>query len=563
MRVSIEIIPIPSGSQFVQAIGANDPESLNDFRVRIVCSDNATGLTYNGITVSAGSSVISLSGDNVGWEATIRPATTAGTLTITVNANAFAEGNAQTSKDIRLSTSFPDTDAETTTQLLSFGGTGITITPTRIIVLVSNTLRFYTHAGVEQTAERISSSTVFLSAWGDIDWINGDILASRSANTLRRYRLDGVNTPIEIREHFTASFIGGITHSDLGIVTGKSGREIVVQKYGETSVKIVEYPQFGSGNTSFSGIQKIVDNYYFLTDANATEDFAYLTLTDDAEFEKLRYLNIDANNSIRDTALYGDTLYILHQSAIYTLDIKKYRPIGINTKTTIPIQFATEGDTIPLKQYCPDAHTIIFGVGMDKPSYLSINADNEIVIASSAVTETSPVLVKLTGINYIDSVDFEFYLVIEKAAAPVWRNVSSLTIRAGSSYDLFQIVPDAETIEFRSGRTRLAGSSLSNGIFRIGTVAGIAHFTARKGSRSSHIEIEIAVVQARDRSSFSDIFRHRVEIAGIDVTADVSVFPNVSATLDAVSLNVYQPNEVVLTLKSNNLNGYKYNEGGR
>ena len=91
--------------------------------------------------------------------------------------------------------------------------------------------------------------------------------------------------------------------------------------------------------------------------------------------------------------------------------------------------------------------------------------------------------------------------------------------------------------------------------------AAPAHFTARKGSRSLHIEIEIVVIQARDRSSFSDIFRHRVEIAGIDVTADVSVFPTVSATLDAVTLNNYQPNEVVLTLKSNNLNDYKYNDG--
>ena len=245
----------------------------------------------------------------------------------------------------------------------------------------------------------------------------------------------------------------------------------------------------------------------------------------------------------------------------HTLDIRPYRPLAKNTKTTIPVIFANEGDTIPLKQFCPDAKSITFGVGFDKPDFLSTNANNDLEIASNAVSETSPVLVKLTGINYIDSIDFEFYLVILQTAAPAGRKVSSLTMRAGSSYDLFQIVPDAESIEFRSGRTRLAGSSLSNGIFRIGTVGGTSHFTARKGSRSSHIEIEIVVIQASDRSSFSDIFRHHVEIAGIDVTADVSVFPTVSATLDAVTLNNYQPNEVVLTLKSNNLNDYKYNDG--
>ena len=60
---------------------------------------------------------------------------------------------------------------------------------------------------------------------------------------------------------------------------------------------------------------------------------------------------------------------------------------------------------------------------------------------------------------------------------------------------------------------------------------------------------------------FSDTFRHRVEIAGIDVSADVSVFPTVSVSLDALTLNNYKPNEVVLTLKSNNINGFKYNDG--
>ena len=69
-------------------------------------------------------------------------------------------------------------------------------------------------------------------------------------------------------------------------------------------------------------------------------------------------------------------------------------------------------------------------------------------------------------------------------------------MRANSSYDLFQLVPDAESIEFRSGRTRLAGSSLSQRRFH-GWDGGrsLQHFTARKGSRSSHIEMNIDVVQ--------------------------------------------------------------------
>ena len=33
MAVTLEIIPIPIGSAFVETLGTDDPESLNDFRV--------------------------------------------------------------------------------------------------------------------------------------------------------------------------------------------------------------------------------------------------------------------------------------------------------------------------------------------------------------------------------------------------------------------------------------------------------------------------------------------------------------------------------------------------
>ena len=208
-----------------------------------------------------------------------------------------------------------------------------------------------------------------------------------------------------------------------------------------------------------------------------------------------------------------------------------------------------------LTPFAPDAERIVFAVGSDKLTYLSINANNEIAVASNAVTETAPVLVKLTAINRIDSIDFEFYLVILQAAAPVWRKVSALTMRAGSRYDLFQLV-DAESIAFRSGRTRLAGSSLSNGVFTVGTEGGAAHFTARKAGRSSHIEINIDVVQRLADINPSNPFRYRVEIEGIDVTGDLASLPIVSETLDPVLINEYRVNEASLNLRNSDK---KYN----
>ena len=133
-------------------------------------------------------------------------------------------------------------------------------------------------------------------------------------------------------------------------------------------------------------------------------------------------------------------------------------------------------------------------------------------------------------------------------------------MRAGSSYDLFQLVPDAESIVFRSGRARLVGSSLSSGMFKIGTVGGVAEFTARKGSRSSHNRIQIDVVQGvGNRSSLlqkKGVFRYRVEIAGIDVTPDLVGTPSVSETLDPIIINEYRVNEASIVLRNE---GGKYN----
>ena len=210
-----------------------------------------------------------------------------------------------------------------------------------------------------------------------------------------------------------------------------------------------------------------------------------------------------------------------------------------------------------MTQFSPDAERFTFDVGFDKPPHLSINTSNELVVGSGPT-----VLVKLKAINRIDATEtesFGFYLIIRRADTPVWRKVSALTMRAGSSYDLFQLV-DADSIAFRSGRPRPTGSSLANGVFTVGTVGGVSHFTARKGSRSSHIEINIDVVQGvGNRSSLlqkNGVFRYRVEIAGIDVTPDLVGTPSVSETLDPIIINEYRVNEASIVLRNE---GGKYN----
>ena len=504
MPASVEILNIPIGSVLTSSIGANDEADKNDFTVLLLWGENVD-LTQSGISVSAGSSIVAFEGANSVYMVRVRPPQTAGTVTVTVVANAVAEGNPQTSKSIRLSTTFPDADAETTTQafthglptvFLTSGPTGIAVTPTRIIIASfpsGMVLTKFTHAGVEQTAETSSVSGIISRR---IDIINGDILVPGgriNENAPTRYREEG-DTLIAI-ETYSGLGSSSIVHTRLGITAKTaSTNEISAVPYGDTTAIVYDVP----GLSTYAMMAHQNDLLYFAWRGLSTDTFGLAEITGDDEINFLTSLNIshdDPNGGFDfvDISLYRDTLYILSSTSVYTLDIKKYRPVAKNTKSTLYPVFAEAGDTIDLTQFSPDAERFTFDVGFNKPPYLSINASNELVVGSGAET----VLVKLKAINRIDATEtesFGFYLIIRRAQSPVWRNVSELTMRAGSSYDLFQLV-DADSIAFRSGRARPTGSSLANGVFTIGTVGGTAAFTARKGNRSSHIEIEIDVVQ--------------------------------------------------------------------
>lgn len=182
------------------------------------------------------------------------------------------------------------------------------------------------------------------------------------------------------------------------------------------------------------------------------------------------------------------------------------------------------------------------------------------MIANNAVSETTPVLVKLTGINYVDATapdTFQFYLVIEPATAPTWREAETLTMLANSTFDMHQIV-DADSIALQSGPT---GSSVSEGVLAIGTTGGSVVLRATKGSLTSDLTVAILIVQESDPSNFSDAPKYSTEIAGIDVSQDVLRQPSVALRLDDTNLNEYEEDDIELTLKSDDGNGYKYTDG--
>ena len=562
---SVEILTIPIGNQLTSAIGANDKEDQNDFPVLFLFSENGTGLTEAGITLSTGATLVSLEGKNSVYEAKIRPPKTSGIVTVTVNANAVTEGNAQTSKDIEVVTNYPATDAETPTLLFNHSNltnaSGLTVSPTRVIASrggdTTGSIVFFTHAGVQQTTETLLSNTTAITE--RIEYFNDTLLIAGN----QIYRAPGrfsLTDLSEIERYAIPSTSGFIVHTRLGVIGIDNTRVFYIQPYGTTAhddrVEHQLPTEFGYRNIAHQD-----DLLYMAERGFSTNIFALAEINDADGATYVSQLNINRpSGGMRDIAIYRDTLYMLgvNNGNIYTLDIRKYRPVAKRTKTTIYPQFVEAGDTIDLTQFSPDAERFTFDVGFKKPPHLSINASNELGVGSGAETA----FVKLKAINRIDATEtdsFGFYLIIRRAETPVWRKVSALTMRAGSSYDLFQLV-DADSIAFRSGRPRPTGSSLANGVFTVGTVGGVSHFTARKGSRSSHIEINIDVVQGvGNRSSLlqkNGVFRYRVEIAGIDVTPDLVGTPSVSETLDPIIINEYRVNEASIVLRNE---GGKYN----
>ena len=190
--------------------------------------ENGTGLQESDITLSTGASLVELTGDGVTWEAVIRPPETAGTLTITIAADAFTEGNVETSKDIRISTSFPDVDAEVPTEIFSVtSGNYIGVSSTRIIVATipintfSSTMRFYDFSGAVQTSEQLTLTKPG-SVLNNFGYINNSVI-------LGGWRYD-ISSGERIQDA-TPATIRAFTHTRLGfIVAGTTS--FALSRYG-------------------------------------------------------------------------------------------------------------------------------------------------------------------------------------------------------------------------------------------------------------------------------------------------------------------------------------------
>ena len=576
---TITIHTSPIGSQLTSTIDTSvdppEPDSKNDFPIFITGDGNFT-LEQSDVDLSSGYSIQSFDGSGCTYTAMIRPPETAGTLTVEIAENAVPENNPAVSHDIRISEEFPDADAQAPTLLFDHGITGlsdslgIAVLPTLILVyrITATEVKFaeFEFDGTSIQTQTLTGQTN--PAYGGVDYINGDLLAFRrqsSDNRILRYDLanlavltsgEGIPYAPESGDDYQ-----GIAHTRLGYAYTKSGI-ISTLPYGSTDATAATDHDLSDhitiGSTAIIAHQS--DLIYIFSHSNNQTGVVEIGNDDTLTFYKHINIDIDVgtNDPLQDVAIYRDTFYFGHADGVYTLDARPFRPMAKNTKQDIYPVIIRADATIDLTDYAPDAETIIFDVGFDLPSWLSISS-NSLTVDTTSITETTVCFVMLKGINYIDSTEtgtFGFYLIVMPLTAPVWKSVSELTMRANSTYNLRQLVT-ADSITFRTGRTQPTGSSISDGVFTIGTTSGAAEFTATANSLDSHISLEIDVIQAQSDLRGARL-RYKVEIEGIAVSADLLNAPVVSENLDPIAVNESQINEATIQLK--NINKYDINK---
>ena len=602
---------IPIGSQFYDT-KSGLPEDANDFEVRLTFSENVSNLQRHSVVVDKGI-VTNIVGNAASYQVTVRPLGPSGPgyshlLTITLMANAVDEGNPETSKQIRISSRFPDDDAEIPTPLFSNTGDdaeSIDVMPTGILVGIKTNRHYDNDPNPLYDAEAIfyhdfNGSNVYRLPNSEpiheyFKRFNGAFIGRRKLTYLSdnkeilQFPPDFADNTTRIyptqKGFFTSAYISSEAVIKYMLLPyGKKHKDDIVQIThaglpGPRYKKVVyqqmsRYPR----HIRHALLDSLIYTYtiVFTRYSHGSHRFEQhiFTLqrwTDDTSIENVRSLNIKispvSSYGFSDIAIYRDKLYLLGNGInVSTVDIGKYRPMAMNVKKYIPTQFAKHGDRLDLTRFAPGAERFTLVIGSKTIPGVSITQDNKLTFGREGAW-----LIRLTAINRIDAVDIEVPVVVRRASAPETKPPKNVAMLPNTTMNLFLIAPEAETISFQTGKNQPTGSRIKNGRFQIGTQGGTAYFTATRDGQNAHFQMNIDVAQlakfpllpspqkyyAETGSEFTGHFRYRVEIEGIDVSADLLEAPDVSESLDPVALNEYRVNEANLTLK--NEDG-KYND---
>ena len=574
-------------NRYVVDIGSNDPEETNDFPVVFRWNQKVdfeqadatiTGATRVGDLVEKATGV---------YEQMLRPPDAgSGTITVSVAGNVVTGGNAAESLRITY------TDAATATELFdwntaipniqqgpvgnqSYGPEiGFIVEAKRIRMLTRITSPSYQnkiftllHDGTRVSTEDIDVAStvniapgylsVVLNKVNDL-WfasVHSQINSIQRPDIYRTYWA-AVGNESSWQQFYASTF--GIRSVDFGLA-GQAGQANAaysadVNRWGlffpsranrrVFARNVAGEQQNIDGITVTAPLIALGDRVYVRSSVyRASSDSAAIAVPDE---------NLNLSPTIDgDIAVYGKWFYYVSGTKVYRVDLEKYRVPAVRSQ--ILPQVVKAGDSLSLKHFVDGTETILFDSDYAVPDYLSIDTDLNLSVATDVPQEDTCELVKLRAFNRRYSVPLAFYLVVRKAKRPEWKPIKTLPIDNGETVNLFDLVPNAERIAWKSGFTVPAGYSLTGGVLTVANQTSEAPtpiaLTAVNAEGSSDKTFS---VQARVPAAIvsSEVYRYRLLIAGIDVSGDLLAIPNIHQSLDVINPNEFVSDDASFTLRS-------------
>ena len=591
-----------NGHLYVTEVEDGDPADKNDKGLLFVFDGNVTGFTLDKIVLSAlddsdtdisdevsfvSETLIGRDGGAV-YTVDFRPPMGGGdgSITITVIADAVAEGNAETALTVTYSDDFPksewqplfsaDDEGDTYDQIVS-------IDSEKVYLRHDAEIHVYDWDGVQDT-----DATVALTEAGAALRLNADTYLARDSLRL-------VGEQGGVRWESADIFEGTLAADMQSVALTKDGRLLVasnansVRKIRQIPIEDVHVGILTDSDLSDKTYEDItpsdddLDNlpnntWYLASDLNnlyleprSTGDRyirAYDTKYGAIPEKRIPMASDFINYATLSLFVFGNLLFRYDtDNSLQYIDLTPWQipqPLG-----KIYPQAVSPGDRIDLRNFVKSTSEITFDVGFKIPEWLSLQEDRYLVVADDAeASETS--YLRLRGINHVGASPLHgcmFYLHVgaSERETPTWYNIEKLSIRDDQEINLFEFVRNADTLEAVYGNPLPDFLELENGILRVVGDGTSANLTLRAGTHNGFFSdkaITLTIIPRLEDVSILNVIDYTVEIEGIDVSDHLvrDNFPSINNSLDWVKLNEFKRGRCSVSLYSNADNAGHFND---
>ena len=587
-----------------------DPIDKNDIPVLFVFDEDVSSFSLEKVALSAVddsdtdisdevSFIGELAGKGCAYAAVVRfPAGGGdGSVTVRLPEESVAEGNPETSVTVAYSDDFPNVDwiplFEATPDNTHMYAQIVSVNAERIWLRYNTEIHIYDWKGRRQTqtktllnksgALRLDADTLLQTHGkqlravqsGVVIWKSADILEEHAKNNDEKYAVMADGRLL-------------ILYTDIQSVRGSTLKphylqELLIDDIFQAIEKNLDldgktYADVSLSNGDSEGLGTIVGNWNIASDLNGVyielrstgDHYIYFY---DAEYKLIPEKRIPiAARSITYATLslfyFQDKLFRLTAKGVAFLDtteVEPPQPLG-----KVHPQHVTAGQRLDLFKFMQFATAVTFDVGLEKPEWVSLEANRYLVIADDApVGATS--YIRVRGINRVGASDMHacmFYIAVVGVEVPLWKEIKQLTLRDTQVINLYEYVDGADRIEPLPGTGIAAALALHDGRLRKSETGSFIDervtLYLRAGNRAGYFadtKIQVNLTAETRTENSIGIADYEVRIEGIDVSSYLNDanFPNVSSSLDWLKLNQFSRGRCQVSLRSGQENGGLFN----